>query len=808
MIRDKDSVRFQMKGNLNTEYSAGRPRMQSNLPGQYPESDPRRESVSYQMFERFQRRRNWRRFVALAYISISVFYLAWRFTIVDPHSLTLSYLFLAGEIIGFILVLSGVSSSWSYRHRAPLPVPRGLTVDILIPVYKEPVELVRRTVMAAKSIEYPHNTFVLDDGKSEAMKSMVEGLGVRYLRRSENVHAKAGNLNFGLQHSTADFFMTFDADHIALPHALDVMLGYFADPNVAMVQTPQDFYNVDAFQYMNSKRTGGLWHDQSYFYNLSQPCNDNKNASSCVGTGFVCRRSALDAIGGIPVETLTEDVHTSLKLHKKGYQIIYMNEPIAYGVAAADMSEYYRTRHRWGHGNLQALRAENILTCKGLSFSQRWAYLGLGLIYLEGWQQLLFFSITPLALFLNLPLFQNSVFNVWMVLFFPLLTYAAMQEYGCGFVRTWTNEMFAMARWPVYVLSTAGLFGKKMPWRSSSKNIKAKMNWRLVAPQLAVLTVHVLALAYGVKRVLHHFELGPFLRFLHDRIPFSSISANVDVRGLQHRLGQPGAPYTLDLLVFSGGWALYTVIRVLFFLRKVLRDARCSHEFFRFKIPIPSFWGADRQHKACIISISEVWARVALHDPIPNPGVGAIFSWVASLPSGPIDLKMRIEKVTPQASGKGVFLEGDLVWDSTELQDQLSLCLYSVDWHREFMSRSESFLVPSDIVRSLLHFRSPLELTFAPWRAVMIDGRSYGMMGVFRQNLNLAELVAFVSLSPGSIHEIEVFSERGTERFQLRVDCSQPIASLAKKGLDGAVVHRYRVELQSVPYSEALREIA
>lgn len=80
--------------------------------------------------------------------------------------------------------------------------------------------------MAAKAIRYPHGTFLLDDGKRDEVKALAEELGVTYLRRPDSKHAKAGNINHALQHSKADFVMTFDADHIALPHALDVMLGF------------------------------------------------------------------------------------------------------------------------------------------------------------------------------------------------------------------------------------------------------------------------------------------------------------------------------------------------------------------------------------------------------------------------------------------------------------------------------------------------------------------------------------------------------------------------------------------------------
>lgn len=290
---------------------------------------------------------------------------------------------------------------------------------MFVTTYKEPVELVRWTVRAARDIAYPHRTVLLDDGNRPEMRAMAEALGVVYRARGRNIDAKAGNLNFGLANSAAEFVMVFDADHIPLPHALDAMLGFFHDERVALVQAPQEYYNVNAFQFCNT-RSGALWHDQSFSQNIAQPCRDRLNSASCEGTSVVYRRAALDAIGGIPVDTVTEDLHTSLKLHKAGYQSVHLPEPIAYGVAATDLRDYYRTRHRWAHGNLHALRLENAPFSKELSLGQKLSYLSRGLIYLQGWQQLLLFLVPIGSLLFGWAPFQITVLNVLIVLLFPL----------------------------------------------------------------------------------------------------------------------------------------------------------------------------------------------------------------------------------------------------------------------------------------------------------------------------------------------------------------------------------------------------
>jgi cellulose synthase (UDP-forming) len=754
-----------------------------------PAEPAQRHSVSAQMAERFARRRLWRRFIAAAYILLLIIYLLWRFTIINPVSPALSITYYVTECIAFILGLTAIFNSWHYNHRTPPPAPEGLSVDVFVPTYKEPLDIIRRTVMAAKAIRYPHGTFLLDDGKRDEVKALAEELGVTYLRRPDSKHAKAGNINHALQHSKADFVMTFDADHIALPHALDVMLGFFDDENVVMVQTPQDYYNTDAFQYLNARRTGGLWHDQSAFYNIAEPCADASNAASCVGTGVVYRRSALDKIGGIPCETVTEDIHTSLKLHKAGYQTVFLNEPIAYGIAAADLGEYYKTRHRWGHGNLHALRHENILFCKGLTWRQRLHYLSLGLIYLEGWQQLLLFIIPVVALIWGLQPFTITVFNMLIVLSFPVLSYLLLQELGCGFSRYWANELFSMARWPVYLTSTAGLFGKKISFNSSSKNIQGKTDWRMMVPQLTVTIISLLAVFYGVIRLTATgFPSGPlgsyFYLWLTTRAPPAIDIYEVMPRG-----------YTVELVAIAGFWALYNALRGIFFMRKVLHDAKNTHDFFRFRIPVPVLLNGRDKIYGHMTALSEDWAALRIYKGDAAPFTkGKDITLTAFMPAGALQLTLRVENITQENGGNTV--AGSLIWTSAADRDQLANGLYSVDWHREFLHRSAYFLTPSDLLLSCLRLHPVSAHNNNDWQAVLLqtggDGfTDYGIL--IRRPDRRQSLIVFSALQQGQHYNIMAFTKDGTSHSAIKVAAEEHLHSLVEKGLDGAAPHRYIV---------------
>lgn len=744
-------------------------------------------SVSKQIDARFNRRRSIRLAMAAVYLIGTLLYLAWRVTIFNPDSLLISAAFYTAEWIGFILGLTIIFGTWRYNHREPGQAPPGLNVDVLIPTYKEPLHIIRRTVMAARDISYPHQTWLLDDANRKEIELLARDLGVRYLSRDFNENAKAGNLNHGLSHCRADFVAVFDADHIAQPHALDVLLGLMQDENVAMVQTPQDYYNTDAFQYLSPRRKAGLWHDQSYFYNLAQPCRDSWNASSCVGTGVLYRRAALDSIGGIPVDTVTEDFHTSLKLHKQGWHTRYLNEPIAFGIAAADLAEYYKTRHRWAHGNLATLRHERILSCTGLSIKQRLSYLSLGLIYLEGWQQLLLFVIPLCALVLGWAPFQISLFNVVVVLCFPIIGYLLLQEFGCGFSRFWTNEVFAMARWPVHLVSAAALLGRKLPWRSSSKNIQGKVNWRLMAPQLTVFSLGALALSYAAWRLNDDFVVGPLAHALLALLTSSQVQREAFFEILP-------AGYSVELVAIAGFWSLFNMVRAGAFVTKALKNAKQSNAFFRFELPLPVSLASLPALTTQTVSISEDWVRLAM-SAFPETPEDKM-QLTLHLPDGPLYCDIAILRT------EAGYLEGGFLWESEAERDRLAATLYSIGWQRELQHHHAYFLTPSDLIVRLFGKHPDGVEAKRYWKAGLLpkcNNTQLAMPILISQSTELfispqhVEIMSFAPLSIGATHAIGL---PGNQANLARLIPLQelPIASLPHSGLNCRSFWRYKAE--------------
>ena len=129
---------------------------------------------------------------------------------------------------------------------------------MMIPTYNEDPELLRGTITASLKIDYPHRTYVLDDGKRESVRACAKNWA-EYITRPTNLHAKAGNLNHALEMTQGEFVVIFDADHVAERHFIQRLIGYFADEKLGFVQTPHAFYNFEAFQGVLDYKRGVYW---------------------------------------------------------------------------------------------------------------------------------------------------------------------------------------------------------------------------------------------------------------------------------------------------------------------------------------------------------------------------------------------------------------------------------------------------------------------------------------------------------------------------------------------------------------------
>ena len=334
---------------------------------------------------------------------------------------------------------------------------------VLIPTYNESREVLLPTVAAAVALEPPHQTWVLDDGHRGWVAELARALGARYHARGSGEHAKAGNLNAALalpDLRETDIVAVLDADHVARRDFLTATLPYFTDPRVALVQTPQDFYNLNSFEHVR-RRSGRRYMEQELFYRALAAGRNRWNSAFWCGTGALLRVAALREVGGVATDTLTEDIHTTLKLHRQGWRSVYHNEVLARGLAAAEPGQYLTQRVRWGTGAMQVLRCDNPLTGAGLTLPQRLSYLETLLGWFDAWRTLGFLLLPPATLLVGgLPInAPASTFLPWFAAAF-VTQRIALRFLARGRAPLLQALMFELVRMPANLLATTALIGR------------------------------------------------------------------------------------------------------------------------------------------------------------------------------------------------------------------------------------------------------------------------------------------------------------------------------------------------------------
>lgn len=323
-------------------------------------------------------------------------------------------LFLA-ELYSWIMLLLGYLQTAFPLNRKIVPLPQNEdiwpTVDVYIPTYNESLDVVRDTVLAAQCIDYPKdklNIYLLDDGKRSEFAVFATNVGVGYITRNDNLHAKAGNLNHAMKLTNGELICIFDCDHVSTRIFLQATIGSFIqDPKLALLQTPHYFYSPDPFE-RNLYKENDIPNEGALFYGPIQQGNDNWNATFFCGSCAVIRRKALDEIGGFAVETVTEDAHTALKMQRLGWKSAFLAIPLAAGLATERLAVHVIQRNRWARGMTQIFRVDNPLLGRGLTWQQRLCYLS-AMLYFQFALPRIVFLTAPLAyLLFNLNIVHSS----------------------------------------------------------------------------------------------------------------------------------------------------------------------------------------------------------------------------------------------------------------------------------------------------------------------------------------------------------------------------------------------------------------
>lgn len=415
-------------------------------------------------------------------------YVGWRISVTNWQGWWVAAPLLCAEMLGAIHVVGYQFTIWPRPSPLiePSKDPSRYPIFIFVPTLNEGAAILRRTLEGclaarAKYLEqYPAakvSVVVCNDGRAagvpgwEDVDRLAKQLGVRNVTRQKSGGAKAGNIENARQKvgATGDALVViFDADQVPEPEFLVETVPPFADPTIGWVQTGQ--------YYANLKNPVARWADdqQSMFYNLLCPGKAALNAAFICGTNVVIRAAALDEIGGLPQDSVTEDFAASIALHPK-WRSIYLSTVLATGLGPLDIPSYLRQQGRWARGTLGVFRSNwrDILLPKkhGLRLGQRAQYLLACTHYLCGLRDLVYMISPVLFVFTAIPAVRRATLGDYLWHFLPYIALGiAGMWYSARRVTGLRGIIIGFGSFPTLVGSlVAVILGRKTGFAVTSK---------------------------------------------------------------------------------------------------------------------------------------------------------------------------------------------------------------------------------------------------------------------------------------------------------------------------------------------------
>lgn len=393
---------------------------------------------------------------------ISVRYFAFRsiytLSFTDMISLVPAVILFIAEGYAILVHLIGIVININPTKREVPKLPSKLpSIDVFIPTYNEAEDIALTTALACKNFDYPAdlvNVYILNDGgrlsilndkaKSDeaykrhvSLKEKAEKNGINYLTRENGDKAKAGMINDALTgkafsdvkknskglfvgsspyKTTGDLVLILDCDHVPTTDFLQKTVGFFdKNEKLFLVQTPHYMINEEPMR--KSLDSEKIIAPEGYlFYKYVQRCLDSWNAAFFCGSAAVLRRSILEENGGLEGDTITEDCETALELHSKGYDSVYLDQPLIAGLETENFESFIAQRTRWCKGMVQIFVLKNPLFKKGLSFMQRLSYLNSSLFW--------FFPIFRMIFLIAPLIFLYFSINIYNASFMQVINYA------------------------------------------------------------------------------------------------------------------------------------------------------------------------------------------------------------------------------------------------------------------------------------------------------------------------------------------------------------------------------------------------
>lgn len=486
-----------------------------------------------QRYQRYGQRERWRgllwgRIFWLLTLVSTVGYVGWWFITFNHSSWYLFAPFILAELAGLVLFILWGISVWDRRHHDPdgLQGPGNYMVDVFIPVCGEPLDIIEKTLSAAVSLDHRDKVvYLLDDQGDARLEALAEEYGAGYFRRpTHEVARKAGNLNYALERTHGDLVLALDADQVSKPELIQRLIGYFDLEHVGFVQTFQSFLLPPGDPWGNA---------DSEFYKAMQSGRDHDNAAISCGSGVMYRRDALEEIGGFSEWNLVEDVHTSMRLHDRGWRSVYHDTPYTQGTAPNDVVTQVKQRWQWAVDSLRMFFWDNPLIHSGLSWRQKMQYFYFGYFYLNyGLFFPILFTLPIVTMFTHQWMSMQPVW-VFAAIRLPIsgLRYMSSRFLSNG----WRNRKAMRIQIGLFAVYFNAIWIALMSRRTVPKytttnkeGVRSSLPRRIrqIQPHLFIVTLAFAAMAYGI----------------------------VELRG---------DPWFLGLNLFWCGWTIFSLFRFM-----------------------------------------------------------------------------------------------------------------------------------------------------------------------------------------------------------------------------------------------------
>ncbi len=413
-------------------------------------------------------------------------------------------LLILGEIFHLYQTIGFCYTIWENRLEAKFKKYFNKPVDIFITVCGEPVEIVRETAMAVLNMKYSgkFEVYLLNDGfvakkdNWQDIETLAKELGIHCITRRTPGGAKAGNINNALRQTSSPYFVVFDADHVPHKNFMREVMGYFADPKMGFVQTPQ-FYKNQNLNFI----TKVAWQQQALFYGPIMSGKNRMNAAFMCGTNMAIRRKAIEEAGGMCEFNIAEDFLTSLFIHNKGWKSVYVPKVLAEGLAPEDFLNYYKQQFRWTRGSLEVIFKYNPLFMRGLTLQQKLQYLTSASYYLTGIIVLIDALLPLLFLFTGV----TAVLTSTMMLALVFLPYIFLNLYtvqrSSNFSYSFEAIAFSISSFMLQIKAIiAVLSGQKTSFAVTSKSQEQGNFLYLAIPQIGYIVLTVVGTAVGLLR--------------------------------------------------------------------------------------------------------------------------------------------------------------------------------------------------------------------------------------------------------------------------------------------------------------------